>query len=175
MAEYKTFIPEAWTEFTNKCKSFFPFLKKTFIGTREEWNNLTLAEKKNYDACDLTDDTAGGEMVISDEVTDGDLNPVTSNAVYDSLHKTQDGSYGKSGQLGTSTTSIDIPNLPGNSIVFVYDNNSASRYWIGRYWRSSSASNHATISNSGLEIASSTTSGLTFTGSTGNLAYKILA
>jgi len=55
--------------------------KKIFTGTQAEWNQLTLAEKKEYDEADLTDDLAGGELVVTDAVTDGDLNPVTSNAV----------------------------------------------------------------------------------------------
>lgn len=53
----------------------------TFTGTRAEWDALTTAEKQEYDTCNLTDDTAGGELIVSDEVTAGDLNPVTSNAV----------------------------------------------------------------------------------------------
>lgn len=81
MAEYKTFIPAAWAEFAAKCKALFPFLKKTFIGTRAEWDALTLEEKQNYDKADITDDLAGGELIVSDAVTAGDLNPVTSNAV----------------------------------------------------------------------------------------------
>lgn len=55
--------------------------KKIFTGTRAEWDALTAAEKKEYDICNLTDDIAGGELVVSDEVIAGDLNPVTSNAV----------------------------------------------------------------------------------------------
>lgn len=81
MAEYKTFIPAAWAEFAAKCKALFPFLKKTFIGTRAEWDALTIEEKQNYDKADITDDLAGGELIVSDAVTAGDLNPVTSNAV----------------------------------------------------------------------------------------------
>lgn len=78
---YKSFIGESWAEFTSKCRALFPFLKKTFAGTRAEWNTLSTAEKTAYDICNLTDDVAGGDLIVSDEVTEGDLNPVTSNAV----------------------------------------------------------------------------------------------
>lgn len=81
MAEYKAFIPAAWTEFVAKCKALFPFLKKTFIGTRAEWDALSAEDKTRYDVCDLIDDVAGGDFIVSDTVTEGDLNPVTSNAV----------------------------------------------------------------------------------------------
>jgi hypothetical protein len=80
--EFKNFIPESWTQFKTLFKKFF---KKTFVGTRAEWNALPLAEKTEYDICNLTDDTAGGELVVTDAVTAGDLNPVTSNAVYNAL------------------------------------------------------------------------------------------
>lgn len=90
MAEYKTFIPAAWAEFAAKCKALFPFLKKTFIGTRAEWDALTTAEKKNYDKADIVDDLAGGELIVTDEVTEGDLNPVTSNAVAHRINDIKD-------------------------------------------------------------------------------------
>jgi hypothetical protein len=80
--ELKAFLPEAWAQFS---ALFRAFVKKTFVGTRAEWDALTLAEKKEYDICNLTDDTAGGELIVSDTVAEGDLNPVTSNAVYNTL------------------------------------------------------------------------------------------
>lgn len=76
--ELKAFLPEAWTQFRTLLRKF---VKKTFVGTRAEWDALTLAEKKEYDIANITGDLAGGELVVSDEVTAGDLNPVTSNAV----------------------------------------------------------------------------------------------
>lgn len=59
--------------------------KKIFTGTRAEWDALTTTEKGEYDICNLTDDLAGGELIVSDTVTEGDLNPVTSNATYDAI------------------------------------------------------------------------------------------
>lgn len=55
----------------------------TFVGTTQEWDALTAAEKAQYKIVHLTNDVAGGEMVVVDTVEDGNLNPVTSNAVYD--------------------------------------------------------------------------------------------
>lgn len=72
----------AWVLISTADVDLTPY-KKIFTGTRAEWSALTTAEKKEYDEADLTDDTAGGELVVSDAVTAGDLNPVTSNAVYD--------------------------------------------------------------------------------------------
>ncbi len=74
----KSFLVDTFTYFS---QLFRKFVKKTFTGTRAEWDLLTTAEKKEYDICNLTDDLAGGDLIVSDEVTAGDLNPVTSNAV----------------------------------------------------------------------------------------------
>lgn len=59
----------------------------TFIGTRNAWNALTADEKHKYKLFDCTDDITGGETIISDTLADGDLNPVTSNVVYNNLAK----------------------------------------------------------------------------------------
>lgn len=74
----KSFLVDTFTHFS---QLFRKFVKKTFTGTRAEWDALTVAEKGEYDLCNLTDDLAGGELIVSDEVTSGNLNPVTSNAV----------------------------------------------------------------------------------------------
>lgn len=58
----------------------------TFVGTTQEWDALTAAEKAQYKVVNLTNDIVGGEIVVVDEVEDGNLNPVTSNAVYDSIY-----------------------------------------------------------------------------------------
>lgn len=81
MANYKAFSPTSWKAFMDKCAALFPFLKRTFQGTRAEWDALSSTEQANYDIVNLTDDVAGGDAVVVDEVTSGNLNPVTSNAV----------------------------------------------------------------------------------------------
>ena len=75
---YKPFLTDTWTKFS---QLFSKFVKKTFVGTRAEWDLLSAAEKKQYDLADFTDDTASGVPIISDTVADGDMNAVTSNAV----------------------------------------------------------------------------------------------
>jgi len=55
----------------------------TFTGTRNEWNSLSLEQKAQYGIANITDDVASGVPIVVDAVTDGDMNPVTSNAVYD--------------------------------------------------------------------------------------------
>lgn len=70
----------AWVLISTADVDLTPY-KKIFTGTKAEWELLTTAEKKAYDEADLTDDLAGGELIVSDAITVGDLNPVTSNAV----------------------------------------------------------------------------------------------
>lgn len=104
--ELKAFLPEAWAQFS---VLFRKFVKKTFTGTRAEWDALTTAEKKEYDIANITDDLAGGELIVSDEVTAGDLNPVTSNAVAKALPK----KYTLTGQsilFETVATALGLPN-----------------------------------------------------------------
>lgn len=61
----------------------------TFIGTVQEWEGLTTAEKAQYTLVNLTNDPVVGPQVVVDAVEDGNLNPVTSNAVYDVLQERQ--------------------------------------------------------------------------------------
>lgn len=68
-----------------------------FTGTSTEWN--AVVDKSKYDIVNLTDE-ATGEVV--NVVEDGNLNPVTSNAVYDGL------------SLKANTTAISNPNLLDN-------------------------------------------------------------
>lgn len=58
--------------------------RKIFIGTEAEWDSLTEEEKKFYDLADLTDGTSNPD-VVTDAITEGDMNPVTSNAVYKAM------------------------------------------------------------------------------------------
>lgn len=80
---YKSFLTDTWTKFS---QLFSKFVKKTFVGTRAEWDLLSVAEKKQYDLADFTDDTASGVPIISDVVTAGDMNAVTSNAVFEYMN-----------------------------------------------------------------------------------------
>ena len=55
----------------------------SWTGTKAEWDALPADEKKQYKIANITDDVIGGE--VADEVTDGLMIPVTSNAVFDKL------------------------------------------------------------------------------------------
>lgn len=70
-------------DITNKEISVDDNMVPAFVGTREEWEALTIDEKAQYEIVNFTNDLAGGEQVVVDEVSDGNLNPVTSNAVFD--------------------------------------------------------------------------------------------
>ena len=57
----------------------------TFVGTTQEWDALTAAEKAQYKVVNLTNDAVGGDMVVVDTIEDGNLNPCTSNSVYQAI------------------------------------------------------------------------------------------
>jgi len=56
----------------------------TWIGTKAEYELQKSNIPDGYTVI-LTDDVATGTQVVVDEVRDGDMNPVTSNAVYDTI------------------------------------------------------------------------------------------
>lgn len=55
-----------------------------FTGTQAEWDALTTAEKSEYSQANITDSNST-VFVPVDTIADGNMNPVTSNAVYDAL------------------------------------------------------------------------------------------
>ncbi len=61
-----------------------------FTGTRAEWHALEIDEKKKYLLVCLTDDLAGEEWFLANIVEDGNMNPVTSNGVYQAIKDMQD-------------------------------------------------------------------------------------
>jgi len=56
-----------------------------FTGTQAEWDALTAAEKNEYSQANITD-TSSTVFIPVDTIADGNMNPVTSNAVYDALN-----------------------------------------------------------------------------------------
>ena len=58
----------------------------SWTGTKAAWDLLSSAEKAKYTIVSFTDDVASGQMIVTDAVTKGDLNPVTSNAVADKFN-----------------------------------------------------------------------------------------
>ena len=69
---------------------------KIFVGTQQQWTDLTIAEKTEYDYAYITDDL-GAEIEVVDAVTDGDMRPVSSNAVYDHVASKISGLYRPAG------------------------------------------------------------------------------
>lgn len=55
-----------------------------FVGTQAEWNALSTAEQNEYSQASLTDVNSVVHVPV-DVVADGNMNPVTSNAVYDAI------------------------------------------------------------------------------------------
>jgi hypothetical protein len=55
-----------------------------FTGTQAEWDALSAAEKNEYSQANITD-TSSTVFIPVDTIADGNMNPVTSNAVYDKL------------------------------------------------------------------------------------------
>ena len=55
-----------------------------FVGTQAEWDALSTAEKNEYSQANITDNNSVVHVPV-DVVADGNMNPVTSNAVYDKL------------------------------------------------------------------------------------------
>lgn len=69
---------------TNDALKVADTYKTTFVGTTAAWNALSASDKAKYNLVSLTDD-AYGSAGVTDAITDGDMRPVTSNAVYDGL------------------------------------------------------------------------------------------
>ena len=72
-------------EITNKEVSVDETRPSTFIGTLQEWDALTTEQKAQYTLVNFTNDPVVGPQVVVDAVEDGNLNPITSNAVYDAI------------------------------------------------------------------------------------------
>lgn len=56
-----------------------------FVGTQAEWDALTTTEKEAYDFVHITDDVANGGAIVVDTIADGNMNPCTSNSVYQAI------------------------------------------------------------------------------------------
>ena len=77
--------------------------QKVFDGTVDEYEALSASEQKKYGYIASPDEVSED---IADEVTDGDMRPVTSNAVYDAFNTIESGNaVGRTGYL-TSESSI---------------------------------------------------------------------
>ena len=113
-----------------------------FTGTSTEWN--AVIDKSKYDIVNLTDE-ATGEVV--DAVENGNLNPVTSNAVYDGL------------SLKANTTAITNPNLLDNPWFTINQRGqttyTANGYTVDR-WKKQAGDGTITKSSNGITIEPTT-------------------
>lgn len=99
-------------DITNHVVSCDETVKGTFVGTQSEWNSLSAADKAKYDLVNITDDNVTPAAVV-DTVADGNMNPVTSNAVAKKVVKYLDASGSAS-----ATGVISIPSeLSGKTIL----------------------------------------------------------
>ena len=114
---------------------------KIFYGTDEEWNALSVDEKKEYDY------KAGGESdydKLSNEATLGDMKPITSNGAAKLLCGSKSNPYDDCNEIvkvGTYTMSPTISNRPLNvdyGVLMVFGHNtniaSGSSQWIYQYF-----------------------------------------
>ena len=76
---------------------------KIFYGTQTEWDNLTTAQKVKYDY--LATPLQGSTVV--DKIENGNMNPVTSNAVYDALDELHNNLYTLISPTVLTTTSTN--------------------------------------------------------------------
>ena len=71
-------------DITNHVISADETVMGTFIGTKDEWDALPTADKAKYDIVNFTDDATAPSVVV-DTVASGNMNSVTSNAVYKNI------------------------------------------------------------------------------------------
>ena len=73
-------------DITNKEISVSDEISRTWTGTKAQWD--AIADKSVYDGwiINITDDQTSGVGIVVDTVEEGNMNAVTSNAVYDTVH-----------------------------------------------------------------------------------------
>jgi hypothetical protein len=73
----------------------------SWTGTKADWEALAIQEKAKYQIVNITDDVSS--QSVTDSVTDGDMRPVTSNAVYDLVNQIATATVTVSNATGTLT------------------------------------------------------------------------
>lgn len=111
--------------------------KTIFVGTQAQWDALSTADKVKYDEAHITDDVIGGE--VADEVTNGLMSPVTSNAVYDALSNigtVYSANTHITTEIGAAYTPVVDLQLPAGTyiVVFQYRPFSAPSSGTVRMW-----------------------------------------
>lgn len=82
-------------------------------GTVADWEALPQSEKEDYLYVHFIDDPASGFAVVSDEVQDGDMNPVTSNAVYQAIQ----GGGGDASLASDVTSNVAVGAIPSGTTL----------------------------------------------------------
>ena len=93
-----------------------------FTGTTAQWGALTNEQKAKYDIVNLTDDGETGDVV--DAITNGVMNPPTSNAVFDKFaNKLHDARF-LTFMTENTTVTISLPTaFRGMCFISAYSNN----------------------------------------------------
>lgn len=73
----------------------------SWTGTKADWEALPTQEKAKYQIVNITDDVSS--LSVTDSVTDGDMRPITSNAVYDLVNHIATATVTVSNATGTLT------------------------------------------------------------------------
>lgn len=109
-----------------------------FVGTQAQWDALTTAQKNEYSQANITD-TSSTVFVPVDTVADGNMNPVTSNAVYDKFNAVETTITGTSRTVSVTANTTDwfdvtAPTIPSDKRVvryFATVNESQARVLVG--------------------------------------------
>lgn len=90
-----------------------------FKGTTAEWNALSAEEQDAYSVKIITDDGDTGD--IADTVESGNLNAVTSNAVFDAVASADEGTPSTVIDSKTFTTKDGVPGNSGSpALAYTY-------------------------------------------------------
>lgn len=114
MAEKRYLDYDGLSEVVDKSKETFQ--KREFVGTRDEWDGLSASEKAKYEMVNITDDDSNPMYAVTDAVTNGDMRPVTSNAVYGQV-------YHKMGQAAQSSIT-DV------NVFTTFENYAQANRWV---------------------------------------------
>ena len=128
---------------TNDALKVADTYKTIFVGTQAQWDALSTADKVKYNEAHITDDVIGGE--VADEVTDGLMSPVTSNAVAEAIDEVNNDLSNKSGFVTFDNIYSNI--TPSSSRISSYT--APTDGWFYGYVNSttSSASNVGVLIN----------------------------
>lgn len=76
----------AYNESENTWDYLWTLSDKIWRGTQAEWDALSAAEKDKYEQAEIIGLDNNGVVYVVDRIEAGNMNPVTSNAVYDAMN-----------------------------------------------------------------------------------------